>query len=583
MIYKRLFSYMISYKSALFLALLGNIFMAIADAGLVKVIGPVMDKGFILKNQPFIALVPFLIIGIFVIRGVSSITAVYYMGSISRHVVMRLRQEIFQQLLRLPISYFDQDASGRILAKMTYNVEQIAAAMTNALTVVVKDTFKTLSLLVVMLNASWRFTLFLLLVLPFIMILMYFFTKRMRHISTQIQDSIAVVTHEVQEAVDGQRVIKSFGGAKIEMTRFLKSTQRNRQQEMKLILTSIVSIASIQVFAGLALASIIYFAISGKANFTPGTFVVLCGAMVAMLNPIKNLTRINETIQKGIAGAKSIFNLLDEVPEIDTGTRSLGRVLGKIEYKNVSFQYKKDEKILSNINMVIHPGETVAIVGRSGSGKTTLVNLLPRFYNCDAGCIYIDDIDTMEVPLTDLRQQFSIVSQNIILFNDSIYNNIAYGTDLKTIGLDRVIEAAKIAHAFDFIQALPKGFDTLVGENGVRLSGGQKQRIAIARAILKQAPILILDEATSNLDSESEIKIQSALESLMAKSTTLVIAHRLSTIEKANRIIVLDEGHIVEMGPHEALIQNNGLYANLRSMQYKTVEAISQQVQEIEA
>lgn len=572
---------MISYRSALCLALLGNIFMAIADAGLVKVIGPVMDKGFILKNQPFISLVPFIILGIFIARGFSSVLAVYYMGSISRHVVMRLRQEIFQQLLRLPIAYFDQDASGRILAKMTYNVEQIAAAMTNALTVVVKDTFKTLSLLVVMLNASWRFTLFLLLILPFIMILMYFFTKRMRHISTQIQDSIAVVTHEVQEAVDGQRVIKSFGGANVERDRFLKSTQRNRQQEMKLILTSIVSIASIQVFAGLALASIIYFAISGKAAFTPGNFVVLCGAMVAMLNPIKNLTRVNEVIQKGIAGAKSIFELLDEVPEIDTGTHPLDRVLGKIEYKNVSFKYKKDEKILSNINLIIHPGETVAIVGRSGSGKTTLVNLLPRFYNCETGCIYVDDIDAMAVSLTDLRRQFSIVSQNVTLFNDSILNNIAYGTDLNVVQLDRVIEAAKMAHAFDFIQALPKGFDTLIGENGVRLSGGQKQRIAIARAILKQAPILILDEATSNLDSESEKKIQLALESLMAKSTTLVIAHRLSTIEKANRIIVLDEGCIVEMGTHEALMKNNGLYANLISMQYRTVEAL-QQVQEIE-
>lgn len=571
MIYKRLFSYIASYKVAVFLALLGNILMAIADASLVKVIGPVMDKGFIMKNQPFIFWAPFLIVGIFVLRGLSSITAIYFMGSISRHIVMRLRQEIFQQLLRLPISYFDQGASGRILAKVTYNVEQVAAALTNALTVVVKDTFKTISLFAVMLHASWRFTVFLLLILPFITLIMYFFTKRMRHISTQIQDSIACVTHEVQEVVDGQRVIKSFGGVHGEVDRFSKSTQRNRQQEMKLILTSVVSISCVQLFAGLALASTIYFAISGAAYFTPGSFIVLSGAMLAMLQPIKNLTRVNETIQKGVAGAKSVFELLDEPPEIDSGTHRLEKAKGKIQYKNVGFTYKNNETILSNINLEIEPGEIIAIVGRSGSGKTSLVNLLPRFYNCASGDIFLDNINITDIPLADLRNQFSIVSQQVSLFNDSVFNNIAYGNGCKAT-LEEVMEAAKSAHAFDFIQALPEGFDTLVGENGVRLSGGQKQRIAIARAILKQAPILILDEATSSLDSESEKKIQSALEVLMSKSTTLVVAHRLSTIEHANRIIVLDEGQIVEEGPHEALMQNQGLYASLRQLQYRKTE-----------
>lgn len=574
MVYKRLFSYVKSYKLALFFAFIGNILMAFADSALVKVVGPILDKGFILKDQPFIFWAPFLIVSIFVLRGFASVTATYSMGSIGRQVVMRLRQEIFKKLLCLPISYFDQSASGQILAKTTYNVEQVAAVMTTAVTIVAKDTIKTIFLFGVMLSASWRFTLLSVAMIPLISALMYFFNKRMRHISTQIQDSIAIVTHEVKEAVDGQRIIKSFGGLEGEVKRFDKSTHSNRQQEMKLILTSVLNISCVQIFAGFALALTIYFAISGLTYFTPGNFIVLCGAMLAMLQPIKNLTRVNETIQKGVAGAKSVFELLDEKSEVDLGTHSLTKIAGKIEYQNVSFGYKKDTKTLSNINFTVNPGEIIAIVGRSGSGKSTLVNLLPRFYNCEEGNILIDNINIMDVPLKDLRRQCSIVSQQTLLFNDTILHNIAYGCIKDEINFSDVIEAAQHAHALEFIQALPQGFDTIVGENGILLSGGQKQRIAIARAILKKAPILILDEATSNLDSESEKKIHLALEALMAKSTTLVIAHRLSTIENANRIMVLDEGKILEMGTHQSLMQAKGLYANLRVMQHQKIELV---------
>jgi len=577
MVYRRLFSYVKSYKLALFFALIGNILMAFADSALVKVVGPVLEKGFIQKNQPFITLAPFLIVGIFILRGFASVMATYSMGSIGRQVVMRLRQEIFAKLLCLPVSYFDNSASGQILARMTYNVEQVAAVMTTAVTIVAKDSIKTVFLFGVMLSASWRFTLLSIAMIPLISSLMYFFNKRMRHVSTQIQDSIAIVTHQVKEAVDSQRLIKTFGGLESEVERFHKSTHCNRQQEMKLILTSVLNISSVQVFAGVTLALTIYCAISGFASFSPGNFMVLCGAMLAMLQPIKNLTRVNETIQKGVAGAKSVFELLDEVPEIDEGTQSMERATGKIEYKNVSFEYKKEVQTLSDINFTVNPGETIAIVGRSGSGKSTLVNLLPRFYNCEQGQILIDNINVMDISLKSLRKQFSIVSQQILLFNDSVLNNIAYGSMGEKVDFNKIIEAARSAHALDFIEALPQGFNTMVGENGVLLSGGQKQRIAIARAILKQAPILILDEATSNLDSESEQKIQLALENLMAKSTTLVIAHRLSTIEKADRIIVLDEGRIVECGPHTALMEANGLYANLIAAQQKvqTIEADS--------
>lgn len=571
-VYRRLLTYVWPYRYAFILAIVGNILYGAVDAGMLKLLQPLLDEGFVSRNVTFIQWIPFMLIGIFIVRGLATFLSTFFMGWVGRNVVMKFRQEMFQHLMQLPTSYYDKTTSGEVLSKIIYNVEQVADASSDALTVLVRESCTAIFLLVVMFTLSWRLTMLFFVLVPLMAGIMHLVSKRMRMVSGRIQESMGQVTHVAEEAIEGHKVIKAFGGQAYEMNHFEKTTQHNRRQEMKLIATSAISIPMVQLLGSIALAGTVYLATLSpehvlRTAITPGAFAAMIASMIALLKPIKQLTKVNSNIQKGIAGAASIFAFLDEPIERDLGTKTLTNVKGQIAFNQVSFRYhpkgEDGKEVLSNISFAINPGETIAIVGRSGGGKSTLVNLLPRFYEAE-GEILLDNINIKDLTLQDLRKHIAVVTQHVTLFNDTVARNIAYGTNAS---MDEIIHAAKLAYAHDFILSLPQGFDTQIGENGVRLSGGQRQRIAIARAILKNAPILILDEATSALDTESERYIQEALDKLMKNCTTLVIAHRLSTIENAHRIIVVDEGQIVEMGTHFELLRQNGIYAALREMQ----------------
>ena len=572
-IYSRLFGYVKPYRWAFFLAIFGNILYGLVDAGFMKLLQPLLDEGFVSKNEAFIVWIPFIVISVFVVRGMATFFSTYFMGWVARNVVKSIRQDMFAQLLKLPTSYYDKVSSGELLSKLTYNVEQVADASSDAFSVMVRESFTAMGYLIVMLSVSWRLTLYFIITVPVMAGVMHFVSKRVRRISTKVQDSVGGVAHVGEEAIEGQKVIKAFGGQKYEQNQFNKATNHNLQQEMKLISTSAISISVIQLIGSFALAGVVYLATLEpehilKTAITPGGFAVIIATMIALLKPIKQLTKLNNNIQKGLAGAASIFKFLDEVPEQDTGTIHLPKAQGHIEFKEVKFHYDVGQHKfnLSGLSFKVKAGETVAFVGRSGAGKSTLVNLIPRFYEIAEGDILIDDIKVKDMTLASLRQSFAFVSQQVMLFNDTVANNIAYG--LENVSEQEIIDAAEMAYCMDFIRELPQGLQSQIGENGVRLSGGQRQRLAIARAILKKAPILILDEATSALDSESERKIQQALNNLMGKCTTLVIAHRLSTIEKADRILVIDNGKIIESGTHQELLMKPGMYKQLRTLQY---------------
>lgn len=565
-VYRRLLKHVRRYIGPFLQAIAGMILFSGTEAAFAWVIQPLLDEGFVNKDSLVLQWAPAFIVLIFGLRIVGSFLSDYGMSYVARSVIRDLRHQMFGQFLQLPVSYYDTTSSGVLLSRMVYDVEQLAEASSRVVTELVRGSLTILALLVLLLYYSVQLTLILLVAAPFLAGLVIFISRRFRKLSHRIQRSMGDVSSVSEETIEANREIRIFGGQNYESRQFEKINEYNRRQFLKLAVTNALSSPVIQFIVAIAFASMIYLAF--QLDMQVGEFGSYLTAMLLLMQHAKRLTSINSTLQRGIAAAQSVFEFLDQEIEQDNGTVILERVTGAIHYDNVSFRYTPaSDLVLQDINLTITPGQTVAFVGRSGAGKTTLVNLLPRFYELAGGTISLDGYDIREVTLQSLRSQMALVSQQVTLFNDTIRHNIAYGA-LESAGQDDVIHAARAAHALEFIEQLPEGFDTLVGENGVLLSGGQRQRLAIARAILKNAPVLILDEATSALDSESERHIQSALDELMQNRTTLVIAHRLSTIERADLIVVMHQGRIVEQGRHAELLQKDGHYAALHRMQF---------------
>jgi len=569
-IYLRLLVYGKPYWAMFSIGVIAMLLFAVTDTGFAFLIKTLTDSfagtGTAYDTKQIKVILPVAVIIIFIIRGVSGFFSVYNIAWIGRQIIKLLRGELYQKFLNLPTQFLDQKSNAELLSKVTFNIEQVAESTSNILTVLIRDTLTIIVLSVYMVYLSPTLASVIFLVAPVIAILVRFLSLLFRRYSERIQDSMADVTHAIKETLQNHRIIKIFNGQDFEQKKFSLINENNRKHNMKLFSTKAIG-NSITIFiASLGVAGVVYVATleQVKNSMTVGDFSGFITAMVLLMTPLKRLTNINAMIQKGIAAAVSIFSLLDEDNEDDQGQLDANDLEGSINFKNVCFSYNQAEHTLDGINISINPGETIAIIGKSGSGKTTLVNLIPRFYEIESGQLLIDSENIQNYSLRSLRSNISLVTQEVTLFNDTIFNNIAYGK----YSDNEVRKVVTSAHMDEFINNLPKGLDTLVGDQGILLSGGQRQRIAIARALLKDAPILILDEATSSLDSESERYIQKALDQLMKNRTTLVIAHRLSTIENADRIIVLSKGRIVEQGNHNELIKQNGEYASLHRLQF---------------
>lgn len=540
------------------------------DAWFINFLKPLLNKGLVGKNHHFLHYAPFLVLSVFLLRGVASFFSNFYIASASRGVIMLLRQDLFAHLQRLPARYYDHTTTGKVLSVLLYGVEQVASASADVLTTAIQATFLIIGLIFVMFTTSWKLTLLYFIILPLVTVIMRFTSLRIRRLSLSIQDSVADMSHCAEENIESYKVVRMFEGQTYEIEKFNEATTQNKQREMKIVAARSVSASAVQFVAAIALATTLYVATLDAAEslLTPGGFVVMVAAMLALLKPMKDLAFVQNKLYRGLAGAQSVFEMLDEKAEQDHGVVTLDRAVGQIRFSNVSFSYESGKKILDDISFTIEPGEMVALVGKSGSGKSTIVSLLAHFYDNYQGSIELDRCSIREYHLKDLRRQFAMVSQHVTLFHDTIANNIAYGRRGEVSEQD-ILDAAHASYSMEFIQKLPLGINSLIGENGVLLSGGQRQRLAIARAIIKNSPLLILDEATSSLDTESERFIQRALDSLMKTRTTLVIAHRLSTVEHADKIIVMEEGRIVEIGTHRDLLRHDGYYAKLYRMQFK--------------
>lgn len=571
-IYLRLLVYGKPYWAMFSIGVIAMLLFAVTDTGFAFLIKTLTDSfagtgtGTAYDTKQIKVILPVAVIIIFIIRGVSGFFSVYNIAWIGRQIIKLLRGELYQKFLNLPTQFLDQKSNAELLSKVTFNIEQVAESTSNILTVLIRDTLTIIVLSVYMVYLSPTLASVIFLVAPVIAILVRFLSLLFRRYSERIQDSMADVTHAIKETLQNHRIIKIFNGQDFEQKKFSLINENNRKHNMKLFSTKAIG-NSITIFiASLGVAGVVYVATleQVKNSMTVGDFSGFITAMVLLMTPLKRLTNINAMIQRGIAAAVSIFSLLDEDNEDDQGQLDANDLEGSINFKNVCFSYNQAEHTLDGINISINPGETIAIIGKSGSGKTTLVNLIPRFYEIESGQLLIDSENIQNYSLRSLRSNISLVTQEVTLFNDTIFNNIAYGK----YSDNEVRKVVTSAHMDEFINNLPKGLDTLVGDQGILLSGGQRQRIAIARALLKDAPILILDEATSSLDSESERYIQKALDQLMKNRTTLVIAHRLSTIENADRIIVLSKGRIVEQGNHNELIKQNAEYASLHRLQF---------------
>ena len=574
-VYRRLLRYSLAHWPMFLGAVAGMVLFALSETAFAWLMKPLLDGSFVERDPGIIRWMPPLVLGLFLLRGAAAFLSDYYMADVGQRVIKTIRTELFDHFLRLPTAFYDRNASGQLLSSLTFNVDQVANAATQAVTVMIRDSLKVVGFMALMFYLNARLAIFALLITPVIALLIRWIRKRFRRISTRIQHSMGELTTASEEMIKGQRLAKVFGAQDYEARRFEQVNERNRQLLMKRALTQAASNPVVQLVAAVPMAGIVYVATNASISgaMTPGAFAAFLGGMVGLLNPLKQLTTVNATLQRGIAAAGSIFALLEVAGEADTGRHAAGRVRGEIAFEGVRLSYDPAKgEVLKGIDLAVAPGQTVALVGRSGSGKTSLVNLLPRFYEAQAGRILIDGVDLRDYRLRDLRRQIAVVGQEVILFNDSVAANIAYGEDPRVV-MPRIEAAARAAHAWEFIEKLPQGLWTPVGQHGVLLSGGQRQRLAIARALFKDAPILILDEATSALDTESERHIQAAFEVLMRGRTTLVIAHRLSTITRADCIVVMQDGRIVEQGTHVRLLAENGPYAELYRLQFNDMEA----------
>jgi subfamily B ATP-binding cassette protein MsbA len=569
-LYFRLLTYVRPYWRILVAGLVATSLAAATEPLFPALLKPLLDNGFSADSTQSPLLVAGMIIGIFLLRGILGFLASYAMSWVQNRVITDIRQQLFARLMRLPASYFDRHPSSTLISKVTYDVNNIASASTSVCTVLIRDSLTLVGLLAWLFILNWQLTAITLIVTPFIAVFTRYFGKRLRTMSRSSQQGMALMTETLQEGIACQKVIKVFGGETQEENRFSHVNNALRGYGMRQSVAAAATTPAVHLIASFAVAVVVYIAMmqSQSGQTTVGSFVSFITAMLMLLAPLKHIASVNAPLQTGLAAAESIFRTLDEAPEEDHGRFALTRIKGQIVLDQLHLRYPQAERdALDGLTLTIEPGQTVALVGTSGGGKTTLANLIPRFYNPSSGRILIDGHDTQEVTLASLRAQIAIVSQDVVLFNDTVAANIAYGFS-RDASRQAIENAATAAHALDFIRALPEGFDTVIGENGSRLSGGQRQRIAIARAILKDAPILILDEATSALDNESERLVQEALETLMQGRTTLVIAHRLSTVERADRIVVLQLGKVVETGTHQELLAGDGVYAQLYKLQF---------------
>lgn len=573
-VYRRLWRYVLPHKLIGFIAVVSMAATAVIEASLVYLLEPLMDESLVAQNLQASRWIPLAFVAIFVARGIAGFATEASLGWIGRSVISDLRRGVFRKFLTLPLPYFDRQAAGPLLSRMTYNVEMVAESVTSVVTIAVRDVLTVIAAFTVMIIQSPKLTVFVAILFPLVAAVVGILAKAFRRYSSRIQDSIGEVTQVTDEIVRGNWVVKMFAGYDYEKQRLDAADGANRKQNLKLIRVRSLGVAATQIIFGVGVALVIFFAglEAVKGQLSPGQFISFFSAMMLMLQPVRRITNINATLQRGVAAADSLFSVIDEKDEIDTGSVDAGRLRGDVEFDDVSFSYAGEGgTVIENLSIRVNAGETLAIVGQSGSGKTTLATLLPRFYEIDSGEILIDGKPARDYTLSSLRSNISLVSQDVVLFNDSVLNNLAYG-ELRKHSREEIMEAAEAAHVREFTDEMPDGIDSKVGDRGMLLSGGQRQRIAIGRALLKDAPILILDEATSSLDAQSERKIQDALNVLMKGRTTLVIAHRLSTVENADRIIVLENGRIAESGSHAELLGKNGLYASLYRMQFSNTD-----------
>ncbi|KAA1192996.1 lipid A ABC transporter ATP-binding protein/permease MsbA [Photorhabdus heterorhabditis] len=568
--FRRLWPIISPFRIGLIVAAVALIINAAGDTLMLSLLKPLLDEGFGKASTDVLKWMPLIVIALMVMRGLSGFVSSYCISWVSGKVVMQMRRRLFGHMMGMPVSFFDQQSTGTLLSRITYDSEQVASSSSSALITVVREGASIIGLFILMFYYSWQLSLILIVIAPIVSLVIRSVSKRFRNISKNMQNSMGQVTASAEQMLKGHKEVLIFGGQKVETERFNKVSNNMRQQGMKMVSASSISDPIIQLIASFALAFVLYAASFPEImdTLTAGKITVVFSSMIALMRPLKSLTNVNAQFQRGMAACQTLFAILDMEQEKDEGKLELKKADGNIEFRNVTFCYPtKELPALQNISIHIPAGKIVALVGRSGSGKSTIANLLTRFYDVNEGSILLDDHDLREYTLSSLRGQVALVSQNVHLFNDTVANNIAYASE-NQYSREEIERAAEMAYAMDFIRKLDNGLDTMIGENGVLLSGGQRQRIAIARALLRDSPVLILDEATSALDTESERAIQAALDELQKNRTSLVIAHRLSTIEKADEILVIEDGHIVERGNHLSLLEKNGVYSQLHRMQF---------------